>query len=52
MAFSEWVISNYFTHFFSGQLRNAAAKAKTCGLLEDGGTRGIVKFLAIAPLAW
>lgn len=52
MAFPERVIPNNLTHFLSGQLRNAATKAKTHGLLEDGGTHGIAKFLAIALLAW
>lgn len=52
MAFPERVIPNYFPYILSGQLGNAAAKAKTHGLLEDGGTHGVVKFLAIALLAW
>lgn len=50
MAFLERIIHNY--PLFATQLRNAAAKAKICGLLEDGDTRGVVKFLAIALLAW
>lgn len=52
MAFPKRIIPNYFTHFLPAQLRNAAAKAKICGLLEDGDTHGVVKFLAIALLAW
>lgn len=52
MAFPERIIPNYLTHFLLAQLRNATAKAKIHGTLEDGNIHGVVKFLAIALLAW